>query len=1030
MTHTVPTRRSLRAGALCLVVLASATVALGAESDPASQILQATGVKGGLVVHLGCGDGKLTAALHAGESYLVHGLDADPQAVRRAQKHIQSLGLYGRVSVDRFDGKHLPYAESLANLLVAAHLGGVTTAEAMRVLAPGGVLYARQDGRWRKTVKARPTNTDEWTHFLHDASGNAVAHDAVVGPPRHVRWIAGPRHTRSHEHVPGINALVSTGGRIFYIVDEAPISSIRDLPRWHLVARDAYNGILLWKRPIATWFPHIVNWGQTPRQLQRKLVAVGGRVYVTLGLHAPLSAVDPATGRTVKVYEGTAGTEEVVCHKGVLLLAVRSVTDERVAEREKWAQLLRRKKSPLDARETADPLVKRFRAVENRAPRAILALDAATGRLLWRKAGAAASGLRTLSLCAVGDRAIYQKGRDVVCLDLKTGRQRWSTPSPPLRVACDSHVVCAGGETVTALSMQTGKAAWTQPATLCQIRDMFVVNGSLWAGGFRPWQGRKSGKRGPAWGPYFATQRDLATGKVLRRIEPEGPGHHHRCWQNKATDRYILGGRRGVEFIDLRTGEVRWHSWVRGVCKYGVMPCNGLLYAPPHACGCYIAAKLTGFYALAPASAKGPAGAPATPPLEKGPAYDQAADHKPDTGDQDWPTYRHDAQRSGCARGAVPAALHPRWRAEVGGKLTSPTVAGGKVFVASVDRHRLCAIDADSGRPAWHFTAGARVDSPPTACGGRAIFGCRDGSVYSVRTSDGALAWRVRAARAEQRIAACGQLESPSPVPGSVLLQDGTAYVAAGRSSYLDGGIDLCRLDPATGRILSRTPIYSPDPETGRQPKQFGPAHMPGTLGEILTGDGRHVYLRDLVFDKRGRPQAKGQAHLLTLTGFLDGTWPHRSYWILGTRCSVSTGCSRRDRNLISGRLLVFDGSRVYGYGRGKLHWSNRLQDGPYRLFALNRGKGTQPWAKPVAITVRAMVLAGKVLFAAGPTTDGGADKPGGLLLAVSAADGTELARYPLASSPVFDGMAAARGRLYLSLESGDLVCMGEKAAE
>ena len=126
----------------------------------------------------------------------------------------------------------------------------------------------------------------------------------------------------------------------------------------------------------------------------------------------------------------------------------------------------------------------------------------------------------------------------------------------------------------------------------------------------------------------------------------------------------------------------------------------------------------------------------------------------------------------------------------------------------------------------------------------------------------------------------------------------------------------------------------------------------------------------------------------------------------------------------------------IYGYGRGKLHWSNRLQDGPYRLFALDRGKGTQPWAKPVAITVRAMVLAGKVLFAAGPTTGAGdapdarGGKPGALLLAVSAADGTELARYPLASSPVFDGMAAARGRLYLSLESGDLVCMGEKAAE
>jgi len=43
----------------------------------ARKILSETGVKGGLVVHLGCGDGKLTAALRANDSYLVQGLDAD-----------------------------------------------------------------------------------------------------------------------------------------------------------------------------------------------------------------------------------------------------------------------------------------------------------------------------------------------------------------------------------------------------------------------------------------------------------------------------------------------------------------------------------------------------------------------------------------------------------------------------------------------------------------------------------------------------------------------------------------------------------------------------------------------------------------------------------------------------------------------------------------------------------------------------------------------------------------------------------------
>ena len=54
----------------------------------------------------------------------------------------------------------------------------------------------------------------------------------------------------------------------------------------------------------------------------------------------------------------------------------------RVAEYASLAQLLRRNASPLDERETAQPLIDRFRNVENRAGRTIVALQADTGRLL------------------------------------------------------------------------------------------------------------------------------------------------------------------------------------------------------------------------------------------------------------------------------------------------------------------------------------------------------------------------------------------------------------------------------------------------------------------------------------------------------------------------------------------------------------------------------------------------------------------------------------------------------------------------
>ncbi|MCD6304218.1 MAG: class I SAM-dependent methyltransferase, partial [Planctomycetes bacterium] len=189
----------------------------GETARLAGQILRATNMTGGLVVHLGCGDGRLTAALHASDSYLVQGLSRDEADVERARRYIQSLGLYGPVSVDRLRGERLPYAENLVDLVVATAPPDVPAAEIMRVLRPGGAAYVRRGGRWEMTVKPRPADIDDWTHFLHSADNNAVARDTVVGPPRRMHWLAGPLWCRGHEIVSSLSAMVSAGGRLFYV---------------------------------------------------------------------------------------------------------------------------------------------------------------------------------------------------------------------------------------------------------------------------------------------------------------------------------------------------------------------------------------------------------------------------------------------------------------------------------------------------------------------------------------------------------------------------------------------------------------------------------------------------------------------------------------------------------------------------------------------------------------------------------------------------------------------------------------------
>ena len=52
--------------------------------------------------------------------------------------------------------------------------------------------------------------------------------------------------------------------------------------------------------------------------------------------------------------------------------------------------------------------------------------------------------------------------------------------------------------------------------------------------------------------------------------------------------------------------------------------------------------------------------------------------------------------------------------------------------------------------------------------------------------------------------------------------------------------------------------------------------------------------------------------------------------------------------------------------------------------------------------------------------------RQGALLCAVDANDGKPLAQYKLTPPPVFDGMIAAQGRLFVSLQNGSLVCLGQ----
>ena len=1059
-----------------LAILAAVLVAFSPPTGPAqeaAEILKAAGVTGGLVVHVGCGDGTLTAALRAGEGGLVHGLDTDPANVTRAREHVRSRGLYGPVAIDRFDGRALPYIDNLVTLVVAADPGGIPMDEVMRVLRPGGTALVGG----KKTVKPRPADIDDWTHYLYDPSNNAVSKDLQVAPPRHLQWIDGPRYSRHHDHMSGASAMAAAGGRLFSIFDYASPMAVQLPSIWKLAARDAFNGAVLWTRPIETWHTQMFRLKSGPAQLTRRLVAIDDRLYVTLGLEAPVSALDTATGKTLHTFEDSAGTEEILVHDGVLFAMIND--------------------KPF--RQPSEPKALVYDWPEG--PRRVAAYEAASGKSLWSRPQAS---VLPLTMAADGRRVVFHDGERVVCLDRKSGDPLWRSeplarrrPLPtsfaPTLVLTPDVVLFSGGgkagsnafrpegNTLHALSLENGKELWNAPHPPSGHRtaqDTLVVGGLAWTPAIA--HGSDSGEM---------IGRDPRTGEIKDKFVPDVETHwfHHRCYRAKATEKYILTSRTGIEFVDPKTHHWDINHWIRGGCLYGIMPANGMVYNPPHPCACYLEAKLYGFHAVAPASPSRavPRDVPDEGRLEKGPAFGRVPDAP--AADGEWPTLRHDPLRSGFTKAAVPADLRPAWQTPLGGRLSAPVAAGGKIFVARIDDHIVHALDAATGKPAWTFETGGRVDSPPTIWKGRVLFGSADGYVYCLRASDGALAWRFRAAPADRRHNSFGQIESVWPVHGSVLVVNDALYCAAGRWRFLDGGLRLLKLDPATGKKLFEAVLDHHDVESKKDLQDYITGlNMPVALADVLLSDGQRLYMKSQRFDMDGRPQdidvptrnANEQGgefrHLFCPTGLLDDVWWHRSYWVFGRVWkSGAGGYFQAGQNAPAGRPLVFDDKNVYGYGRKPQYyrWTTPME---YQLFASDRepeivrkpppkpaaGKDTKKkkpkgssrvefaWAEDCPVLVRAMVLAGRTIFLAGPPdlvdeeeslkTFGDPDtqakladqaaalegKHGMLLQAVSAADGKKLAEWRLESVPVFDGLIAAGGRLYLTAADGRVHCL------
>lgn len=196
---------------------------------------------------------------------------------------------------------------------------------------------------------------------------------------------------------------------------------------------------------------------------------------------------------------------------------------------------------------------------------------------------------------------------------------------------------------------------------------------------------------------------------------------------------------------------------------------------------------------------------------------------------EDWPTYRHDHQRSGVTgENLNPAKLKTVWvyrsahvpqmafsgpaprdfynRPDTDLKprmdfdrVFNVAVVGERAFFGSSAEDAIYCLDTRTGRPVWVYVTEGPVRLAPTWHGGRVYAGSDDGHVYCLDANTGNLIWKRRIAERDYRLPSDGKFISLWPVRSGVVVDGKVAYCAAGflpsESAY------LAALDVETGEV-------------------------------------------------------------------------------------------------------------------------------------------------------------------------------------------------------------------------------------
>ena len=755
----------------------------------------------GVCIVIGPESGKLCAEIARNSKLQVFALTPDDATCRAVREALDKAGIGStRATAMARTAKGLPFPKGYGNVVVAMEpVNGAGLEEIRRVLNPNGVAIlgdgtdgvgiekalgeanvkdfrkVTAGGTWRVLAGAMPEGSDDWGCWRHGPEGNAASSEKEIRPPFRTQWIS-DQPAVSNGAAFGEVTLVAKGRLIIKAgVGTAKSSRSKGVD---LYAKDAFNGVGLWERQIK-------GLGSS----DRNVTLVGDRLYVISDENKVL-VLDAGTGRDIRQYEWSE--KDGITGQLMNLFVIGDV-------------------GYLQAKGTA-PETPPLRGD------ILFAFRIGDGGIAWKYACESPAFGASIVL---GGGALYYHaaGGEAVAVDLATGKERWrnneslkglgtnvGTVSGNYSMYALNRAIFWGGRGGKAIALDAtkGKMAWE--SAVAGGRPMFLLGDRLYT---YPKHTHE----------FFADRKypihvvDPETGREVETLEAWMPG----CGAGTASGSTIFSSGAYFNSYDIEAKRRMSNSgFFRSNCGEGMVPANGLVFAPPFHCTCNY--SMHGSIALGPVKEWSlPVGGKDTAGrFTRGPAFEKALAAA--SQEDDWACAHHDVRHSADSKVEVELPLAIGWQRKLKGKLTPPVVGGAQVYVASTEGN-VWALDAKGGEVRWQFRCGADVHIAPTYWRGRLLVGSDDGRVYCLEARTGDVAWTFRAAPEDQFIEVAGKFANVWPVQtGVAVKEDGTAFLAAGRSAY-DGAylyaIDVAKAEvkwvQQVGRLNERGEGVNPD---------------------------------------------------------------------------------------------------------------------------------------------------------------------------------------------------------------------------